>query len=76
MSNSGAIAEKPRLTPWQQHTLQSVIDAARETPGSLRLLARGDHIFTAQCRYSRLSGEHTRWRIEDTFRNLIASGDC
>jgi hypothetical protein len=60
-----------RLTLSQQRILAEVIEAARQSPGALRVLAKLDWIYTAQLRAGTV-----RWRIEDTFRNLIATGEC
>lgn len=60
-----------RLTLREQRILAEVIEAARQSPGALRVLAKLDWIYTAQLRAGTV-----RWRIEDTFRNLIATGEC
>lgn len=53
----------------QQRNLAEVIDAAQQSPGSLRHVTRGNWIYTAQHRNGR-----TRWVIQDVYRNLVADG--
>jgi hypothetical protein len=58
-----------RINPRQQRILSEVIEAARASPGSLRILNRDNWIYTAQHRKGR-----TRWIIQDCYRNPIADG--
>lgn len=61
---------RPLLTSQQQAIVDRVIEAARQTPGSLRMLNRCGQIFTALHRRGR-----TSWRIESVHRQPIANGD-
>lgn len=60
-----------RLTLRQQRILDQVIEAARQSPGTLRFLSKDDAIYTAQRHRGQI-----RWIVQSTFRQPIAEGIC
>jgi hypothetical protein len=68
MANTSATPAQP-LHPIRKRVLDQVIEAARASPGSLRILNLDNWIYTAQHRKGR-----TRWIIQDVYRNPIADG--